>query len=180
MANVTVFAAQRPIVRQIIENDGVYYVKQKFIDKKYGESAWIFNTAYSFFKSRASKIVPCPKEADSAIWLFCDVRMAVGGDDAEILEFSIPEENLVFFDNRLWHRVLNLKYIGKDEADEKAYEQELRNMGITDSNKIFSGNFYPQQRAEIMASWERLFQSGNCDIVSRQAAAWELRKEWLV
>ena len=179
MQNVTIFTAQRPIVRQIIENEGNYFVKKFFIDKKYGESAWIFNTAYSFFKAHASRIVPCPKEAESAIWLFCNPAMAVGGDDAELLTFSIPEDKLVFFDSRLWSRILNLKYIGKDEKDEKAFEDELRAMGI-DGTKVFSGSFYPQQRQQILDSWQRLFDSANCAPHYRQAAAWELRKEWLI
>ena len=179
MQNVTIFAAQRPIVRQTIEKDGVYHVKKIFIEKKYGESSWIFNTAYSFFKSHAGRIVPCPKEAESAIWLYCNPQMAVGGDDAELLTFSIPEDKLVFFDSRLWHRILNLKYIGKDEQDEKAFEAELRAMGI-DGTKVFSSNFYPQQRQMILDSWLRLFDSANCDPHYRQAAAWELRKEWLI
>lgn len=179
MANVTVFAAQSPIVRQIIEKDGVYFVKQKFIDKKYGESAWIFNTAYSFFKSRASRIVPCPKEADSAIWLFANPAMAVGGDDAELLTFSIPKDKVVLFDSRLWNRIINLKYIGKDDADQKAFEDNLKAMGI-EGTKIFSSNFYLQQKAEIIASWDRLFSSADCDPFYLQAGVWELRKEWLV
>ncbi len=180
MANITVYAAQRPIVREILENEGVYHVKQRFIDKKYGESAWIFNEAYSFFRQHASKIVPMPEGAESAVWLYCDERMAVGGEDAEILKLSIPEEKLVFFDHRLWHRILNLKYIGKDEKDERAFEAELRSMGITDTTRVFSSGFYPQLRQQIKDSWLRLFDSADCDIVSRQAAAWELRKEWLL
>lgn len=180
MSNITVYAAQRPIVREIIESEGVYHVKQRFIDKKYGESTWIFNEAYSFFRQQASKIVPMAVGAESAIWLFCDERMAVGGDDAEILKLSIPEEKLVFFDCRLWNRILNLKYIGRDEKDEKAFEAELRAMGINDTTKVFSSNFYPQLKQQIKDSWLRLFDSGNCELVSRQAAAWELRKEWLI
>ena len=179
MAQITVYAAQRPVVREILEREGVYHVKQRFIDKKYGESAWIFNTAYSFFRQEASKRLPMPEGAESAIWLYCDQRMAVGGDDAEILEFSIPEANLIFFDSRLWQRILNLKYIGKDEADQKAFDSELQAMGI-DGTKVFSSNFYPTQKQQILQSWNRLFDSGTCDLVVRQAAAWELRKEWLV
>ena len=180
MADITVYAAQSPIVKEIIENEGVYHVKQRFIDKKYGESAWIFNEAYSFFRQHASKIVPMPQGAESAVWLYCDPRMAGGVPDAEFLTLSIPEENLVFFDTRLWNKILNLKYIGRDEKDEKAFEAELRSMGITDTTKVFSSNFYPQLKQQIKDSWLRLFDSGNCDISCRQAAAWELRKEWLI
>ena len=180
MANITVYAVQRPIVREILETEGVYHVKQHFIDKKYGESAWIFNEAYSFFRQHASKLLPMPQGAESAIWLYCDPAMAGGVPDAEFMTLSIPEEQLIFFDTRLWNRILNLKYIGRDEKDEKSFDTQLRNMGINDTTKVFSTNFYPLQRQQIRDSWLRLFDSGSCDIHHRQAAAWELRREWLV
>ena len=179
MANITVYAAQRPVVKEILEREGVYHVKQHFIDKKYGESAWIFNTAYSFFKSKASTILPRPQEADSAIWLYCDPGLAVGADDAVFLTFSIPEEKLIFFDNRLWNRILNLKYIGKDEEDSRSFDRQLNAMGI-DGTKIFSSSFYPAQKQQILQSWDRLFDSADCPLCYRQAAAWEIRKEWLI
>ncbi len=179
MANVTLYAAQRPIVKDIIMQEGVYHVKQRFIDQKYGESAWIFNTAYSFFKSKASLILPRPQESEGAIWLYCDPCLVVGSDDAVPLTLFVPEENLIFFDSRLWNRILNLKYIGKTEQDTQEFDKRLRAMGL-DGNKIFSSSFYPNEKQQILLSWERLFDSADCELRYRQAAAWELRKEWLI
>ena len=179
MSSVILYAAQRPIVRDILMQDGIYHVKQRFIDQKYGESSWIFNTAYSFFKDKASLILPRPKEAEGAIWLYCHPAITTESDDAVPLTLSIPEDKVIFFDNRLWHRILNLKYIGENERDTREFESRLSAMGL-DGNKIFSSSFYPNEKQQILKSWERLFDSADCELCYRQAAAWELRKEWLI
>ena len=46
---VTVWTAKEVVVMEAIERDGVSYVKKEYLDKKYGETAWIFKTAYEFF-----------------------------------------------------------------------------------------------------------------------------------
>ena len=52
---VTVWTAKEAVVMEAIERDGVSYVKKEYLDKKYGETAWIFKTAYEFFVKEAKK-----------------------------------------------------------------------------------------------------------------------------
>ena len=46
--NVIMWTSKEDIVIETLERDGVSFVKKEYIDKKYGETAWIFKTAYSF------------------------------------------------------------------------------------------------------------------------------------
>lgn len=180
MAMVRLYTAQRMQILDILEQEGVYRVQQRFIDRKYGDSAWIFNEAYGFFREKASALVPRPAGADSAIWLFYDARNALLSEDSALLCFDVPEELVIPFDMRLWYQVLNLRYIGQDAGDERRFYDKLRNMGLTDSLKLFSTPFYLTQKQEVKDSWMRLFPSRDCELSYRQAGVWELRKEWLV
>ena len=38
---VTVWTAKEAVVMEAIERDGVSYVKKEYLDKKYGETAWM-------------------------------------------------------------------------------------------------------------------------------------------
>ncbi|MBQ9067450.1 MAG: DUF3841 domain-containing protein, partial [Eggerthellaceae bacterium] len=82
---------------------------------------------------------------------------------------------------RIWNRMLNLQYVGKDEADEEAFEAKLANMGIKNAAEAFSTSFYPTVKREIQQSWQRLYQATD-EIPETyvMAGLWELRSEWLV
>ena len=162
MSELLLYTAQSPVVLEALRRDGVERVKREYVDRKYGQSAWSFQEAYSFFRA----------EADSR-WCFM-------GPDSLLMSFRVPEEKVIFFDRRLWERVLNLEYIGEDAADEARFEAELRSMGVNDCRKVFSCGFYPLQKRKVRESWKRLFSSGGCETAVRQAAVWELRSEWLV
>jgi hypothetical protein len=180
-ATVTLYTAQSPIVLETIERDGVSRVRLAYVDKKYGDTVWIFREAYSFFREQASGILPCPAEAESAVWLYRDSRWCFMTPDSVLMTFRIPQEQVLFFDHRVWNRILNLEYLGKDEKDEERFEKELKNIGLSGTHKLFSTSFYPMQRRKVRDSWKRLFTSAEgCPEEYLQAAVWELRKEWLV
>jgi hypothetical protein len=180
-AEVTLYTAQSPIVLETIERDGVSRVKLVYIDKKYGDTAWSFREAYSFFREQASSVLPRPEESESAVWLYADSRWCFMTPDSLLMTFRIPEEQVLFFDRRVWNRILNLEYLGKDAKDEERFEQELKNLGLSGTHKLFSTAFYPVQKRKVRDSWKRLFSSAEgCPREYLQAAAWELRKEWLV
>ena len=71
---VTMWAAQTQTVLDVINTDGVSYVKKEYIDKKYGETAWIFKMAYDFFIRRFQMKVDKPDEAESPVWLYMDPK----------------------------------------------------------------------------------------------------------
>ena len=66
---ITMYCTQPDLVWDIVDKDGVNYVKQAYITKKYQDTAWIFDTAYKFFRQKAVKIIPKPQEAESPIWM---------------------------------------------------------------------------------------------------------------
>ena len=165
----------------VIERDGYSRVKREFIKQKYGDEAWIFQQAYSFFAQYAPRIVEPPEGAESGIWCFTDWRFAVAGAGCSLIELSVPRENAVLFDSRIWNRMLNLEYIGADEADEKAFADKIANMGMKSAADAFSTAFYPTVKREVLQSWQRLFSSADdCPEIYLQAGLWELRKEWIV
>jgi len=91
---------------------------------------------------------------------------------------EVPEEAVLLFDLRKWYRVLSLSYVGP-EQEEKQYDAQLRRMGIRDSSEVFGSPFYPLQKRQIMASWERIFDLPE-DRQFYQAACWQLKKEWIL
>lgn len=179
MDNVTLYTAQRQIVLDTIERDGVYFVKREYIKAKYGESAWVFSEAYSFFRREAPKYLPCPDEAESGIWLYHDPRWTYATPDTGLIKLSIPRDKVLFFDLRLWNRILNLDYIGADERDERDFADHLKRLGLSDTRKIFTTAFYPLEKRKVTQSWNRLFDSAGFEEIYLEAASWELRKEWI-
>lgn len=179
MDKVTLYTAQRQIVLDTIERYGVYYVKREYIKAKYGESAWVFAEAYAFFRQMAPGYLPCPPEAESGIWLYHDPRWTYATPDTSLIELSIPRDKVLFFDLRLWNRILNLEYIGADERDEREFAERLKRLGLSDTRKLFTTAFYPLEKRRVRESWNRLFSSGGCEPIYLQAASWELRREWI-
>ena len=76
---VELWSAQTAQVWDLLERDGMTVVKRAYIRKKYGETAWIFETAYRFFTERFRREVTPPEGAESPVWLFADPLWAGGG-----------------------------------------------------------------------------------------------------
>lgn len=177
---ITLFTAQTQVVLDAIERDGYSRVKREFIQRKYGDGTWVFQQAYSFFAQNAPRYVEPPEGAESGIWCFRDWRLALAGAGCSLIELEVPKDQAVLFDSRLWNRMLNLEYIGKDEADEEAFEKRITSMGLKISADAFSTSFYPTVKREIQQSWQRLFGSAdNCPDAYVQAGIWEIRREWI-
>ena len=58
---ITMYCTQPDLVWDIVDKDGVNYVKQAYITKKYQDTAWIFDTAYKFFRQEALKFIPAQR-----------------------------------------------------------------------------------------------------------------------
>ena len=46
--DVILYTAQQPVVLEALERDGRSVVRREYIDKKYGDTSWVFQEAYSF------------------------------------------------------------------------------------------------------------------------------------
>ena len=182
---VELYAAQAPRVLEAIERDGVCYSREEYVRRKYGESAPIFLTAYGWFVREAEKLVPRPEGAEYPYWAFMDPRSVDASAGGLLLRLRAPRDEAVFFDVRDWNRVLQLSYLGEDEAEERAFSRELAMRGLN-ANQIMLTAFYPEWKQAVLESWRRLFRhherilAGDTSAVgSVQAALWRIKREWI-
>lgn len=178
---ITLYTAQAPIVMDTINKEGVYRVKTAYVDQKYGDEAWIFKQAYSFYAQNAMKYVPAPEGAESGIWVYAD-EIWVGAQLGNwVLKMEVPKNQVVLFDLRVWNKILNLQYVPENDEDEARYDKRLQDMGIMHPSIAFSSHFYPVVKQEIRESWKRLFGSAKgCPRNYLEAGLWEIRREWVV
>ena len=182
---ITLYASQADPVIEAIKRDGVCYSKEAYVRKKYQESAPIFTTAYSWFVNEMEKYVKKPEGAEYPYWAFREaynVDQSMGGN---FLTLEVPVDEIFLFDMYDWNKILCLKYIGEDEKDEKEFQTRLSECGLKEMD-IMLTNFYPQERQQIVKSWERLARyheeliQGNTDFVKNvQAGLWRIKKEWI-
>ena len=177
---IRLWTAQSDPVISCIQKDGRSLVKKEYIDKKYGESAWVFQTAYGFFREYGATLLPKPAGAESPFWLFPDPKWIVAGKGSFILELLVPRSRVLLFEREKWQKILNLSYLGNSEEEEEHFHRELEAQGLSTSFEVFSTPFYPALRAKIRKSWERLFTLETEEKEALQAALWEIRKEDII
>lgn len=182
---IKLYTAQTETVINIIERDGVCFSKPAYIKKKYGESAPIFMTAYSWFVKELEKRVPKPEGAEFPYWAFEDLY-SVDATGTNVTALEVPMEEIVFFDMYDWNKIMRLSFIGENEAEEKKFANEISECGLT-TNKIMLTDFYPDLKKQITDSWQRLFcydekvRAGKqTEARSIQAGMWQIKKEWIV
>ncbi len=178
---IVLYTAQMPVVVDTIERDGVYRVKTAYVNQKYGDQAWIFKEAYSFFAQHAPRYVPKPEGAESGIWVYADEKQLYASAGSWALKLQVPQDQAVLFDLRVWNKMLNLDYVAAGDADERRFKKKLEDMGLGNVTQAFSTPFYPLVKQEIRKSWMRLFDSAqNCPQEYLEAGLWEIRREWVV
>ena len=176
--DVEMWSVQTQQVLDTLKRDGVYYVKNHYINEKYQETAWIFKEAYRFFIKKAGELVKKPAEAESPVWLFCDKRLACPEPGSYRIKLKIPKEELILFDTRKWSKILNLSYVGT-EQEEKPFAQGLQRRGIMFPSDVFEQPYYPTLKAEVIRSWDRLFEECTEPLYT-QGAVWKIEKGWLL
>lgn len=177
---IIVWTGQRSIVTDTIAREGRYVVKSRFVDQKYEESAWIFQTAYRAVMQLAAKRLERPEGAESPIWVYKEPTYIGTGEDIHFLKLEIPAEAVLLFDHRKWNKILNLSYIGKDEKEEEEFTEWLRGRGIRDSMDVFSSGFYPMEKRKVTDSWARLLDDEEIPNRYMQGMIWEIRREWII
>ena len=98
----------------------------------------------------------------------------------------MPKDEAVFFDMYDWNKIMQLRYMGEDEKDEKEFRKELSMCGL-DETKIMLTDFYPDWKEKIYKSWDHLFRHHEAikkgdltGIGSVQAGLWQIKKEWIL
>ncbi len=177
---ITLWTAQKNIVLDTINRDGLSYVKKEYIEKKYRSVSNIFLEPYNWFVKNAKQIVPKPEYAQYPVWLWVDKRFVEKHDDTVILKIEVDRDKAIIFDRAKWNKILNLSYIPKNKDDGKKYQKKLERYGVKDETDIYMSNFYPQLKREVIKSWDRLFDDKIKMTEVKRATLWELRKEWIV
>lgn len=183
---VRLYTSQADVVVNVIEKEGVCYSKKEFVQKKYGESAKIFTTAYSWFVKEAQKIVPRPEKAEYPYWAFDKLYNVDRSGGGRLLTLNVPVEEVILFDLYDWNKILCMKYLGETEQEEKDFRIRMAQCGISEQEAMLT-SFYPQWKQEIQESWSRLFRYDRRQKAGEetqaggiQAGLWRIRKEWIV
>lgn len=177
---ITLWTSQREIVINTIKEKEIYNVRKEFILQKYGEVANVFLEPYNWFISKAEKLVSKPAGAEYPIWLFSDLKYVEAHEGCSILEIEVELDKVILFEPSKWSKILNLSYIPKDENDRKEFYELLEKQGIYDETSVYMTNYYPHLKQKVKKSWERLFEEDIDLSKPKQAALWELRREWIV
>ena len=179
------YAAQAQPVLDALERDGVCHSRVEYVKKKYGESAPVFLTAYNWFVQQLPRYVPKPEGAEFPYWAFRELYSVDPMGTAGVLKLQVPEGQAVLFAVEDWTKITQLRYIGKDAADERAFAKELAARGLR-WEQVMLTNFYPDLKQQIYDSWQRLFRhheallrDEDCGGIRVQAGLWELRREWV-
>lgn len=184
---IILYSSQSDTVIDALDRDGVCFSKREYVTKKYGETSTIFTSAYDWFVSQAEKYVSKPEGAEYPYWAFKDLCSVDQSSGNMILELRVPLDEALFFDMYDWNKILCLKYMGENEADEAAFKRLLSDYGIRSESDIMLTSFYPDLKHQILSSWSRLFRhhesikTGDYSGVgSVQAGLWMIRKNWIV
>lgn len=184
-SSIILYSGQTDQVCEIIKRDGVCYSRPSYVEKKYGESAAIFRTAYDFYVKEAKKIVPCPQDAEYPYWAFKD-RDSVEYPDGRVLTLKVPLDEVVLFDMYDWTKILQFQYIGRTDADTRAFKEELAARGIREYD-VMLGRFYEEQKQQILNSWKQIFRHHETikngivpEGIRVQVGLWRISREWIV
>lgn len=177
---IKLWTCQNKTVLDTITKQGVYHVKREYITKKYKEVSKIFLTAYDWFVINGKNIVQLPAGSEFPIWTWTDSRYVEHFEDSVILVLEVEKDKAILFDSGKWNKILNLSYIPKDANDDEIFRNELERYNITDDSEVYMSNFYPLLKSKIRKSWDRLFDENIRISDVKQAALWEIRKEWVV
>ncbi|WP_371363728.1 hypothetical protein SRRS_46120 [Sporomusa rhizae] len=183
---ITLYTTQTDEVVQHLLEQGYHYVKLEYITRKYAEVSGVFLQAYSWYTENAQRILPKPKQAESAVWSFCDVKYLERHPGCQILKLCIPLESAVFFRMSDWNKVLNLRYIGESAEEEVKFAEKLARYGIGYEGDVHTTPFYPHLKKEIRNSWQKLFrhdqqvkETGSSLYSDMQAGLWYLDRQWI-
>ncbi len=156
--SVRLYSPQAEAVWQAMEIQGSAYSKRAFVERKYGESAKIFLTAYDFFVREFRKRVSPPEGAEYPYWAYLSERDLDAAAGGRVLRLSVPPEECVFFDMFDWQRILQMNYLGCSAEENAAFAMDLEHRGVRDASDVMLTGFYPDLRQKVLKSWERLFR----------------------
>ena len=177
MGTIRVWTKQNLQVLEALQQTGRHVAKKDFILRN--DDSALMKPCYDWLV-QALPQQSRPADADYPIWLSfrADATM-LPTPGCVILELEIDEALITRLNVAKWGAINNFSYLPADEADLRRHRRLLKEYGISDAKACMS-RFYPELRAEIEASWSRVFDDrvklGN-DLA--YGLVWEVRESWI-
>lgn len=180
---VRLWTRQMPQVLQSLQDEGVYTVKQEYIERKNDTIAPFYLSLYRWYTQQARQFMEIREELEYPIWFSVEEEFQLQPtQDTVILEVEIPRDRVLFCNMSAWDYRVNYWYIPENEADAQKHRAELKKYGLASDDELFltdKGNFYPLLKRKVEDSWKRVFSLSEATGQKSVATAWELRREWI-
>lgn len=180
---VRLWTRQMPQVLQSLRDEGIYTVKQEYIERKNDTIAPFYLSLYRWYTQQARQFMEIREELEYPIWFSVEEEFQLQPtQDTVILEVEIPRDRVLFCNMSAWDYRVNYWYIPENEADAQKHRAELKKYGLASDDELFltdKGNFYPLLKRKVEDSWKRVFSLSEATGQKSVATAWELRREWI-
>lgn len=157
--------------------------KEIYVRLHMAKDADYFAERYQTFTTLATPHFPRPIDCDYPIWCGISKRTALVPDTNQVLYcLTVPADHYILFDGLKWDYVLNYLYVPLNDADQHAFQAEVKQLGVPDSFQFIRGRYahlFPDIERKIRASWERIFTVDHLSPIQTQANLWEIRQEWV-
>lgn len=184
MQTVRLYTRQNDKTLSMLDHRGRIINNPLYVRLHLGPDADLFLDAYSWFTQEAAR--RCPKPADVTAPIWCSISEAycmrpIPGTVIYVVE--VPREQVIYFDNLRWDYVLNRIYLPRDPADQNAYEQHIKTLGLNAPWEIYQKyrGVFPEEEKKIRDSWQQCFNvdEDRLDIYRHSGNIWEIKKEWI-
>lgn len=180
---VTLYTRQNDKTLRQLERDKRIINHRQYVQIHFGDIAPLFMESYDWFTKEASKRVPKPEDVHASIWCSISRENCLKPiPDTVVYKLEVPESQVIYFDEVKWDYVLNRIYLPKDEEDDKAYKQHVKDMGVDSRFDFLAGKCryqYPEEDRKIKESWKRVFEIDNWTIYNVCGNIWEIKEEWV-
>ena len=158
-------------------------MSEEYIREKSDTIADYYLSAYRWLTNKASSYIQIPNDTSLPYWIALSEAQRLGEAKGMVsLHLEIPSDEIVIIDYNKWGYALNYMYVPDNDDDERDHDERMKAVGINNEALLFTtdkGNFFPQQKQEILRSWDKIFTPSE-DIDENVGCVWEIKKSWIV
>ncbi len=173
---------QGSIVLEKLENERRLVMHEDYVREKSDTIADYYLSAYHWLTQKASQLIDIPEGITLPYWIALSEAQRLGGAKGMVtLHLEIPNDELVIIDYNKWGYALNYMYVPDNDDDERDHDERMKSVGINNEALLFTtdkGNFYPQQKQEILRSWDKIFVPSD-NINENVGCVWQIDKSWV-
>lgn len=177
---MTVWTRQHRSMLRQLEEQGRMIASKTNIIRDLGKEARLVLEVYDWLVDRCLIRQLKPADVTYPIWVSLEREATMlSGDSGVVLELEIDPVILGRINVAKWGAILNYSYIPCDESDALRHRQWMKSLGLSDQEAV-SSHFYPEQKMEIVDSWDRLFDSTvQLGSPLEYGIVWEVKSEWV-